>query len=118
MSDGAWGNNGQVPSLEEARKIGPQMQQALNAKSLEEMRNVPAHRILNLQEEFEVGVNGGGPIRIVGANVDGYFLPQTPAQIFAARKLHDVPVIADSRMMKFQCVKDRPKRGGIPAGRS
>jgi para-nitrobenzyl esterase len=41
-----------------------------------------------------VGAGGGGPIRIGGANVDGYFLPESPAQIFAAHKQNDVPVIA------------------------
>ena len=62
------------------------------AKSLEDMRQVPADRILALQEEFQVGARGG-PIRVGGANVDGYFLPAPPAQLFAEHKQNDVPVI-------------------------
>ena len=93
MSGGAWGNNGQASSLEEAQKIGLQVQGALKAKSIDDMRQVPADRILALQEEFQVGATGGS-IRVGGANVDGYFLPGTPARIFAEKKQNDVPVIA------------------------
>ncbi len=93
MSGGAWGNGGQVQALDQAEKIGQRLQEALKAKSLEEMRQAPADRILALQEEFQVGASGGS-IRIGGANVDGYFLPQTPAALFAAHLQNDVPVIA------------------------
>jgi len=94
MSGGAWGNNGQATKAEDAQKTGLKLQEALKAKTLDDMRQVPADRILHLQEEFQVGAGGGGPIRIGGANVDGYFLPETPAQIFAAHKQNDVPLIA------------------------
>src|SRR5262249_6115790 len=50
-------------------------------------------RILALQEEFQVGATGGGPIRIGGAVVDGYVLPGSPARLFAEKKQNDVPVI-------------------------
>ncbi|PWU09922.1 MAG: carboxylesterase [Terriglobia bacterium] len=93
MSGGAWGNNGQAPKLQDAEKTGVKIQEALKAKSVEEMRQVPADRILALQEEFQVGATGGA-IRIGGANVDGYFLPETPAQLFAGHKQNDVAVIA------------------------
>ena len=93
MSGGVWGNNGQVPKLEEAEKTGLRIQEALKAKSLDEMRQVPADRILALQEEFQVGARGG-TIRVGSANVDGYFLPATPAQLFAQHQQNDVPVIA------------------------
>ncbi len=92
MSGGAWGNNGQAQTLADAEKTGLKVQEALKAKSLDDMRQVPADRILALQEEFQVGARGG-PIRVGGANVDGYFLPQTPAQLFAAHQHNDVPAI-------------------------
>ena len=93
MSGGAWGNNGEVVTLEESQKTGVKLQEALKAASLDDMRQVPADRILALQEEFQVGARGG-PIRIGGANVDGYFLPESPAKLFAAHKQNDVAVIA------------------------
>ncbi len=93
MSGGAWGNNGQAPKLQDAERTGLKIQEALKAKSVEDMRQVPADRILALQEEFQVGATGG-PIRIGGANVDGYFLPETPAQLFAGHRQNDVAVIA------------------------
>jgi para-nitrobenzyl esterase len=92
MSGGAWGNNGQASSHQDAEKIGMQVQEALKAKSLDDMRQIPADRILALQEEFQVGARGGS-IRVGGANVDGYFLPKTPAQLFAGHLQNDVPVI-------------------------
>lgn len=94
MSGGAWGNGGQVITLAESEKTGVRLQEALKARSLHAMRQVPADRILAMQEEFQVGAGGGGPVRIGGANVDGYFLPQTPATIFAAHQQNDVAVIA------------------------
>ena len=93
MSGSVWGNDGQAPTLEAAEKIGLKVQEALKTKSLAEMRQVPADRILALQEEFQVGATGGS-IRIGGGNVDGYFLPQSPAQLFAAQQHNDVAVIA------------------------
>lgn len=93
MSGGAWGNNGQLGTLATAEKTGLQLQEALKAKSLAEMRQLPADRILAQQEEFQVGARGGS-VRVGGANVDGYFLPHTPAEIFAAHQQNDVPVIA------------------------
>jgi para-nitrobenzyl esterase len=92
MSGGAWGNGGQVAKREEAEKIGLKIQEALKANSIEAMRQVPADRILALQEEFQVGASGG-PIRVGGADVDGYFLPDTPAKLFEAHRQNDVPAI-------------------------
>jgi para-nitrobenzyl esterase len=92
MSGGAWGNGGQVAKREEAEKIGLKIQEALKANSIEALRQVPADRILALQEEFQVGASGG-PIRVGGADVDGYFLPDTPAKLFEAHRQNDVPAI-------------------------
>jgi len=92
MSGGAWGNNGQAAGHEQAEQVGLKLQEALKAGSLDDMRQVPADRILALQEEFQVGARGGS-IRVGGANVDGYFLPRTPAQLFAGHMQNDVPAI-------------------------
>ncbi len=92
MSGGAWGTGGEVPSLETAQKTGLQVQEALKKTSLADLRHTPADRILALQEEFQVGATGGS-IRIGGSIVDGYFLPASPAKLFAGHKQNDVPVI-------------------------
>ncbi len=91
MSGGAWGSGGQMGDLASAEKTGLQVQEALKVKSLDEMRQIPADRILALQEDCQLGC--AGSIRIGGGNVDGYFMPKTPAQIFAAHEQNDVPAI-------------------------
>jgi para-nitrobenzyl esterase len=92
MSGGAWGNGGQVTKREEAEKTGLKIQEALKTKSIDEMRQVPADRILGLQEEFQVGARGGA-IRVGGADLDGYFLPETPAMLFEGHRQNDVAAI-------------------------
>lgn len=92
MSGGVWGSGGELPSLESAYKTGLELQKALGKKSIAEMRNVPADKILALQEEFQVGATGG-PIRVGGAIVDGYFLPASPAKLFANHQHNDVPAL-------------------------
>jgi para-nitrobenzyl esterase len=92
MSGGAWGNGGQVTKREDAEKTGLKIQEALKAKSIGEMRQVPADRILAFQEEFQVGARGG-PIRVGGADLDGYFLPETPAKLFEGHRQNDVAAI-------------------------
>lgn len=91
MSGGAWSSGGQLGDLAAAEKTGLQVQEALKAKSLDEMRQIPADRILALQEDCQLGCSGS--IRIGGAAVDGYFLSKAPAQVFAAHEQNDVPVI-------------------------
>jgi para-nitrobenzyl esterase len=93
MSGGAWGQNGIYPPLSEAENTGLKIQEALKASSLAEMRQVPADRILALQEEFQVGARGGS-VRVGGGNMDGYFFPHQPAQLFADRLFNDVTVVA------------------------
>ena len=93
MSGGTWGQGGKYPLLAEAEKTGLQLQKALNVSSLEEMRQVPADRILALQEEFQVGARGG-PVRVGGGNLDGYFFSEQPAQLFPNRQFNDVTVVA------------------------
>ena len=94
MSGGTWGNGGTggVP-LVEAESVGLRVQRETHSPSLLAMRNVPADRLLALQSESQLMATGGGPIR-VGGSIDGLFLPDTPAHLFAARRNSDVPVIA------------------------
>lgn len=94
MSGGTWGQGGTggTPRVE-AEKVGLQIQSTLKVDSLAAMRQVPADRLLALQAETQLGATGGGPIR-AGASIDGYFLPDTPAALFAAKRHSDVPVIA------------------------
>lgn len=94
MSGGTWGQGGTGGAARtDAEKVGLQIQTTLKLNSLAEMRQVPADRLLALQAETQLGATGGGPIR-VGGSVDGYFLPDSPAKLFAAHRHNDVPVIA------------------------
>ncbi|OYX57870.1 MAG: carboxylesterase [Brevundimonas subvibrioides] len=94
MSGGPWGNGGdKLRTLADAEAIGLEMQRVLQAPSLEAMRNIPADRVLALQEDCQLGCTSGN-IRVGGANVDGWFLPGQPAALFAAGRHNDVPVIA------------------------
>lgn len=80
-------------ALAEAESVGLKVQQETKSASLAAMRNVPADRLLALQSETQLMATGGGPVR-VGPSIDGYFLPDTPAVLFAAHRSNDVPVIA------------------------
>lgn len=92
MSGSAWGREfGQYPRLADAEKIGLQVSEALKVKSLDELRQLPADRILAVQQDCQLGCSGS--IRIGSANVDGYFLPADPVQLFTERRHNDVPVI-------------------------
>jgi len=91
MSGGAWGNGGEVRTLQEAETVGLEVQRALKAASIDAMRQISADRILALQQDCQFGCSGS--IRIGAANADGYFLPETPARIFAEHKQNDVPAI-------------------------
>ncbi|TSD64899.1 carboxylesterase family protein [Inquilinus sp. KBS0705] len=65
--------------LAEAEANGVKTARLLNAKSLAELRNLPAEQLLK-QNNFR-------PI------IDGYVLPQTPSSAFAANKENQVPVL-------------------------
>ena len=78
--------------LADAEAIGLEVQQALKVTSLDDMRQVPADRILALQSERQVGVSVEG-IR-TGGVIDGYFMPGTKAEILESGRANDVPIIA------------------------
>ena len=84
---GAGGN-----TLAAAEKNGLEIQKALKAANLDEMRQVPGDRIIAIQAENQVGVSATG-YRASGV-IDGYFAPKSQAAILAAHELQDVPIIA------------------------
>jgi para-nitrobenzyl esterase len=86
--------SGAVPTLQQAEQIGLDVQKRLGAKSLDDMRQVPADKILGLQAETQVGNNIPG-VR-AGPMVDGYFLPKPKLEALEAHAVNDVPIIASS----------------------
>jgi para-nitrobenzyl esterase len=62
----------------------------LHARSLAELRAMPADKVLEASLKKKEGDDGFQFTR----NVDGYFLPESPAAIFAAGKQNDVPLLA------------------------
>lgn len=78
--------------LAEAEATGLEVQAQLEAADLDGMRQVPADRILALQDEFQLGRRVQG-LR-TGGVVDGYFMPDTKAAILAAGGAADIPIIA------------------------
>lgn len=65
-------------SAEAAEAAGVALQTALGVENIDDMRNLPADRI--------VGLRG---IRI-GPSIDGYFMPRNPREIYAAGEANDV----------------------------
>jgi para-nitrobenzyl esterase len=86
MSGAAFGDGTTIRTqpLAAAESGGPLLQAHLKAGSLEALRSLPADRILQAQLAV--------PLRY-GPIVDGYFLPATPAEIFAGGKQNDVPIM-------------------------
>jgi para-nitrobenzyl esterase len=80
-------------TLDQAERIGLQVQERLGAHSLAELREVPADRILAIQTESQVGARVEG-IRINGPIVDGYVLPRPKLALLQAGEVNRVPIIA------------------------
>jgi para-nitrobenzyl esterase len=82
---GAWMGLSVSPmrKLPDAEQAGVRTAESLGAKSLADLRALPAEQIMR-------GGRGGGPV------IDGYFLPDDPAAIFAQGKQNDVPLIVGS----------------------
>lgn len=75
----------QNPSLAEAERNGTEIQARLGAANLEEMRAIPADKILTAQ-----------PFAHISAILDGYFLPKQPLATIQAHEDSAVPIIASS----------------------
>ena len=85
---------GQVPkSLAEGEAIGTKVQQILGAKNLADMRAMSTDQIFNALSQQTAGAGNAIQTRPI---VDGYFLPNTPHEIFVAGKQNDVPLYTSS----------------------
>ena len=82
------------PDLATAEKAGLALQQRLGARSLEDMRNVPADRILAAQAEGQLGLHMEG-VRTPPL-IDGYFTVGPKAVLLSRHEFSDVPFIASS----------------------
>ena len=80
--------------LGEAEKIGLEVQQRLNVSGLTDLRNVPADKILALQEEHQLGANVQG-VRLP-PTIDGLFWTTDKAQTLASHRFNDVPIMVGS----------------------
>jgi para-nitrobenzyl esterase len=82
---GAWMGLGIAPArrLADAEEAGVKLAESLGAKSLAELRQVPADALLKAGR-------GSGPI------VDGWFLPDAPDKVFSQGKQHAVSVLVGS----------------------
>ncbi|HSB92689.1 MAG TPA: carboxylesterase family protein, partial [Flavitalea sp.] len=73
-------------SKEDAEKTGQEFASSLGAKSVADLRQLPADSILAASVKF-------GPFRF-SMNIDGYFFPKSPYQVFAAGEQANVPLLA------------------------
>jgi para-nitrobenzyl esterase len=78
--------------LADGEATGLEIQKRLEVATLDEMRQIPADRILGIQNETQVGRSVQG-VRTSGV-IDGYFMPGTKAALFEAHNVADVPIIA------------------------
>ncbi|WP_369721559.1 carboxylesterase/lipase family protein [Bradyrhizobium sp. LLZ17] len=91
MSLSLFDNRFKFPALPAAEKIGLDVQSALGAASLAEMRLIQADKILAIQKDCQLGCAG---TIAVTPDIDGYVLPDTVPNIFAAGKQNDVATVA------------------------
>ena len=91
MSLSMFDNRFKFPPLPAAEKIGLEVQSALGASSLAEMRQIQADKILAVQKDCQLGC--AGTISVT-PDIDGYVLPDTVPNIFAAGKQNDVATVA------------------------
>jgi para-nitrobenzyl esterase len=91
MSLSMFDNRFKFPKLPDAEKIGLEVQSALGAASLAEMRQIQADKILAVQKDCQLGC--AGTISVT-PDIDGYVLPDTVPNIFAAGKQNDVATVA------------------------
>lgn len=73
-------------SKQDAERIGAEFTTRLGVQSLDELRNVPADSLLNTSMKF-------GVFRFA-MNVDGYFFPKSPYDIFKNGEQAKVPLLA------------------------
>lgn len=82
------------PDLATAEKTGVELQERLHASSLQDMRYVPADRILAVQSESQVGASVRG-VRTPPL-IDGYFTVADKETVLAQDRNNDVPIMVSS----------------------
>ena len=89
--------------LEKAEQTGLEFAKTVGAKSLAELRAMPAEKLLSSAAEF-------GPFRF-SISVDGYFFPKSPYTIYAAGEQAHVPLLAgwNSEEMNYQSLLEKEK---------
>jgi para-nitrobenzyl esterase len=85
-----WDTN--FASLAQGEAQGLQIQKMLGAANLDEMRQLPADKIISAQAENAAGMRHPG-FRILPV-MDGYFATMTPTEALKAHAFNDVPIIA------------------------
>jgi para-nitrobenzyl esterase len=74
-------------SLSDSEKAGSDFAQENNATTLEQLRAIPAQQLL------DAAMKKGSGFRF-GPNVDGYFFPESPGEIYAKGEQAHVPLLA------------------------
>lgn len=85
-------------TLQQAEQTGVQFAQAVGVRSLADLRALPADSLLAAATRF-------GPFRFA-MNVDGYFFPKSPYEIYAAGEQAHVPLLAgwNSEEMNYRAI--------------
>ena len=103
--------------LSEAETIGQEFVELSGAKSLEELRAIPAEQIVELQEEFG-RVNPSRMLSFV-PNIDDYLLTCGYNEAVTERKIKDIPYMLGSTaddIGVFPEMKEKGEHGGIYKG--
>ncbi len=90
-------NNNFLP----AEETGTEFVYKLGAKTVEELRKMPANEIISGYKKWLAGNSFLAP------NVDGYVLPEPVITIFEKGKQHDVPIITGTTALEVSPIVDR-----------
>ena len=77
-----------LATLAEMEANGVKLQAAMKAKDVAQMRTIPADQLTDIAKANKIVFSG--------PNVDGYVVPGAPADIYAAGKQTDVPLLLSS----------------------
>ena len=77
-----------LATLAEMEGNGVKLQQAMQAKDMAQMRTIPADQVTQTAKAAKIVFSG--------PNIDGTVIPQSPAEIFAAGRQIDVPILLSS----------------------
>ena len=81
-------------SLGDAEKTGMEIQKRLGASDIEDLRYVPADKIIQLQNENQLGYSINSGVR-TGPITDGYFTPGSKEEMAKSHQMSDVPIIGN-----------------------